>query len=478
MAEPREAIVVGGGIAGLSCAVALAEHGVACTLLEASAELGGRARSWVDDKTGDTVDIGPHVLHSEYRNFPALLARCGTLGRVCWQPETVITIGPLALRHWRLPPPFSLLPDFLRSPGMTARDYVSNSRATWRAMKYGEEQVADLDRFDALDFLRRHGVSEPMIDWFWRFAGMAVMNVPLELCSAASLMRVHSQLIGHRGIHFGFPQAGLSELYVPQCVHRIETAGGRVLRNARVERLETREGMHTAIARGERFSAPTCVLAVPPRELEALRPGLADTRAFEPSPYISCYLWLDRKITRERFWGLPWAPERLNYDFYDLSNIRQGLRASLIASNIIFSHRAHGMSDEEIVEATRREIALHVPGPHNVIHARVHRIPMAIACPKPGTERARPAARTAAPGLYLAGDWTRTALPSSMESAACSGFLAAGEILGRPLALPTRPTEGLAGLVRRWSHRPRRRVDRLQDEREVGVVHHVPRMRR
>jgi squalene-associated FAD-dependent desaturase len=446
----RRALIVGGGVAGLSCAVALAEHGTRVTVLEAGAEPGGRARSWRDDATGDVVDVGPHVVHSEYRNFSALLERCGTLGRIHWQPRKLITIAsqpPLALCHRPLPPPFSLLPDFLQSPGMTARDFASNSRATWSAMKFGEEQVPELDRVNAEHFLRQRGVTDAMLDWFWRFACLAVMNTPLELCSAAALMRVHSQLIGRRGLHFGFPTVGLSELYVPQCVRRIQDAGGDVHVNAHVVKVENTTAI---VAGGARFFADQCILAVPPRELEDICPGLAPTRAFAPSPYISCYLWFDRKITRERFWALPWSPQGLNTDFYDLSNIRAGLERSLVASNIIYSHRASALDDEEILRRTREEVARFV-APGKIVHARVHRIPMAIACPGPGTESRRPPARTAVANVYLAGDWTRTGQPSSMESAARSGFLAAGEILGREIALPSRPTEGLAGLVRRLS---------------------------
>ncbi|HEY3077760.1 MAG TPA: FAD-dependent oxidoreductase [Burkholderiales bacterium] len=107
------------------------------------------------------------------------------------------------------------------------------------------------------------------------------------------------------------------------------------------------------------------------------------------------------------------------------------------------------------IASTLREIAEFVPGAAGakLVHSDVHRIPMGIACPKPGTELKRPASATRMPRLFRAGDWTRTELPSSMESAVRSGFLAAEAILSasarpRSLALAPRPTEGLAGLVR------------------------------
>ncbi|MGE5098217.1 MAG: FAD-dependent oxidoreductase [Betaproteobacteria bacterium] len=461
-AAASDVLIVGAGLAGLACGVALADRGLAVTVLERDAQAGGRARSWVDAATGDTIDIGPHIVHSEYRNFPALLERLGTRSRIAWHRDKLITIVTrprvTELRHRPLTPPLSLLPDLVRAPGLGLRDLLSNTPPTWRAMKFGEDQVPELDSSAAADFLRALGTTEPMIDWFYRFAAMAVMNVPLERCSMAALMRVHSQLIGHRGIHFGFPAIGLAELYAAQAVRAIESAGGRVLLRSHVAATSHSPERHAArLADGTELAGRQCVFAVPPKELAALQPALAPTD-FEPSPYVSLYLWFDRKLTRERFWALPWSPTRMNYDFYDLSNIREGwdARPSVTASNIIYSHAAQELDDGALVEATVREIAQFLPEAAHakVTHASVHRIPMAIVCPTPGSESKRPPARTRLAGVHLAGDWTRTHMPSSMESAVCSGFLAAEAVLAdlgqrESIALETRPNDGLAGLVQR-----------------------------
>jgi 15-cis-phytoene desaturase len=447
----RNVVIVGGGLAGLACAVALRDAGLPVTLVERERFLGGRARSWVDAASGDAIDLGPHVLHSEYANMLAFLERLGTRELVSWQPDKLITLvtrgRAMALRHRPLPPPFSLLPDLVAAAGLSLRDLLSNNRVTWRAMRFDEADVPELDRTSALEYLRACGVSAPMIEWFWSFASLSVMNVPLERCSAAALLRVHSQLIGRRRLHFGFPAVGLADLFAPQAARII----GSVILGAAAVAIEDNS---VILHDGARIAADHVVAAVPPQDLEKL--GWHVPRV-EPSPYISSYLWFDRKLTNERFWAFVGAEKRLNTDFYDLSNIRRGwsARPSVVACNIIYSHRARGMTNDDIIAATRREIAEFAPeaAQARVVHAVVNRISMAIPCPLPGSESARPV-----PSMTLAGDWTRTGLPCSMESAVRSGFMAAEEVLqaaGRPrkLAAPVRPNDGLAGLVQRF--RPR-----------------------
>jgi len=458
--HPGSICIVGGGLAGLSCAVALSDAGQAVTVFESQAWLGGRARSWRHESSGDTVDIGPHVVHSEYRNFLAFLRRLGTHEQIAWQPRKLLTVatarGAYALRHRWLPAPLSLLPDMARAPGLSLRDVISNVRVTRRALEFREEQVAELDRVSGLDLLRSCGTTRRMIDWFWRLASMAVMNVPLERCSAAALMRVHCQLIGHTGVHFGFAAVGLGDLYIDRSVAAIRDRGGTVHMRAEVVSVRRRGGRHVVTLRdGRAHEFDSVVLAVPPASLDALQPGLAPGAAIEPSPYKSVYLWFDRSLTSECFWALLWRADRLNYDFYDLANIRPSLRGrgSIVASNIIYSHRVADWPDDRIVRATLRELCEFAPeaARATVLHADVHDIPMAIAAPLVGTEAQRLPARTSIPALYVAGDWTRTCLPSSMESAVKSGWLAAEAMLadaGRPrsLALPPSPNTPLS----RW----------------------------
>lgn len=461
--------VLGGGLAGLACAVALSDHGIPVTVVERSDRLGGRAGCWRDPVSGDVVDIGPHIFHSEYHNMLALLERLGTRRLVEWQPGKVLSIAskpkPTVLRHYPLPAPLSLGPSILGAPGLGMRDYLSMAPTGWRGMRFGEEQVPALDRMCGLDYFRSLGVTEDLIDWWWRFAAMVVTNVPLERVSAASLMRIHAQLSGYRGLHFGFARVGLGELYTQQASRIIEAAGGRVLKGRGAAWLAGRERIDgVVLADGSHIAAQQVVSALPPHDLASVLPRGWRGRApfdvlprFEPSPYICVYLWFDRDIKAERFASHLWSPGRLNYDFYDLCQIRQGWRGrpTVMASNIIYSHRAHHLSDAEIVRRTVAELAEITPraARARLLHADVHRVPMAIPCPTVGFEGMRPAARSPIPGLVLAGDWTRTRMPCTMEGATKSGYMAAEEVLRergirKRLAIEARMYDDLAGLAR------------------------------
>ena len=469
-----DVLVAGGGVAGLTCAAALADWGFRVTVLERDEILGGRAASWRDGTTGDAVDIGPHVLTSEPRNFLALLRRLGTVDQVAWQPDPLITLHHRGLRlRMRAPPitpPFHGLPNLSNTLRcVSPLDALSNWRIAWQAARLDESASLDLDREDALGYLRRMGVRDGFIDWFWSSAMLALLNVPLQRCSAAAMMRVFRLLLGRSGYCFGFPTVGLAELFVPGCRRAIEAAGGRVVTSAAVAQVLRKDGRFEGVILedGRQLRSRVGVLALPPASLgtvlsgsqEAALSRLAEVAArCEPSPYISTMLWFDRKIGKERFWARTISPTGLNTDFYDLSNIRKGSgdAPSLIASNAIHAVGAWDWNDDRVVAHTLREVSEFAPSAADakLLHARVHRIPMAIPCPLPGFETDRPPWRTGMPGLWLAGDWTATGIPCSMESAARSGAVVAEEIaaeLGtiRKISLAPVETTGLVRLLRR-----------------------------
>ncbi|WP_166253453.1 hydroxysqualene dehydroxylase [Marinobacter salicampi] len=457
MQQNMDVLIIGGGVAGLTAAIGLIDQGFKVTLIEGSDSLGGRAQSMTDRTTGERVDLGPHVMVTQYRNMLKLLENLGTEKQVVWQrrPHLILVDKPepVVMRLRSLPAPLHFAPSMLNVPQVSWADLFSNRRVLWQLMRLDEEGILELDEINAEQHLREMGVSERALDWFWRSAAMTIMNAPLELCSAGALLRFIRYLGGRNDYQVGFAGEGLGDLFAPEAARRIRASGGQVLLDTSVAALVTEDGRE--------LRARFCIVATPLESLLSLVPDdwplryetFANLDRFKPSPYICTYLWFAGKLTKEPFWTKVWSPDNLNYDFYDLSNIKPSLagKSSVIACNCMYSLKSDLLTDEEIVSRTQAEVAEYLPAAAQmeIQHARVHRVPMGIPVPAPGTEKARPDTTTPIPGLYLAGDWINTGLPSSMESAARSGWMAAEQVLakiGRPCAL-AQPLPKLTGLA-------------------------------
>lgn len=466
--------IVGGGLAGIAAAVGLLGKGYDVTIVESNDRLGGRARSWRDEKTGDPVHIGPHIVMSEYPNFFKLLDRLGSRDTVVWQEDLFVTIMEGQTKYEKrqsnwLPAPFTYVPSEMKDDSYGRRDALSNLPVMLYALQMDDEDAMKLDNFNAYGFLRAMGVSDRFINSVWRFSCQAIMNMPLEYCSAGALMKFYRSFIGYNDYKIGFPKEGLGEMFAPQAEDYIENhENGELLMEREVTELmadgDRIDGVR--LGDGTAIESDRTVIALTVPQLQKLLPRdwrrnysyFSELGYFEPCRYISPYIWFDRKITDMMFWARRYDYADLNCDFYDLSNIAPSVEdeRSLITSNIIYSDRVPELSDEEIVEETVYELSESFPEVEDaqVTHSVVNRIPLAIHAPYPGTQQRRPPADSPIEGLYLAGDWIDTGLPSSMEGAAKSGWMTAESILSKDdrsatLVEAPREIEGLAKTIDR-----------------------------
>mmetsp|Transcript_55492 Transcript_55492/g.119779 ORF Transcript_55492/g.119779 Transcript_55492/m.119779 type:complete len:507 (+) Transcript_55492:45-1565(+) len=448
-----DVVVVGGGVAGITAALAAAEAGLKVVLLERQPRLGGRARSWRDPRTGDPVHIGPHVfLDPDYVNLWKLLGRLGTLDQIVWQrrPGPFVTwvtgeqVTDITVAS--LPQPFGWLPPLLRDPHISFLDIHSTVPVLAYALSLSEEELLALDGEAASDLLHRFGVTDRMVNHFWAFMSHAILNVPVEEASACALLRMCQRLVGARGeARFGFAAGGLGDLFTP-AEHILRELGVEVRLRTEVLRLEGSARAEAVVLEGGEVLRPRLgvVLTLPAVEIPGLlqtdwlsaTPELAALSDLLPCPYRAVYIWFDRKITNHQFWARTWDPDSLNCDFYDFSNIYPGWseRPSLIGSNIIDvdARPAGKLSDEELFKGTLRELRENLPAAREaeVLHWTVNRVPQAIHRPVVGTERKRPAAgEVGGLRIFLAGDWCATQFPSSMESAAKAGYACAESLL-------------------------------------------------
>nr|WP_276604427.1 FAD-dependent oxidoreductase [Nannocystis sp. RBIL2] len=455
-----DVVILGGGIAGLTCAVGLLDAGLRLAVVERDELLGGRARSWTDPTTGDPVHVGPHIVTDCYPNFFRLLERLGTADRVVWEPESLLYTmfdgaRAIELRRSSLPPPVQMLATLRADPALGLLDLASNGAPARVALGLDEQEVLRLDGLDGGAALDALGVRPAMQRRYWQFSAMSILNTTLERVSAGSLLRTFHHAITRDAVRVGFPGVGLGDLFAPGARAALEAAGHPVWTGTTAAEILGTEARATGVrlADGRILRARHVVSTLPPGDLAPLLPeswqaraGLDSLRWFSPVPYISVYLWFDRRITARQFWARSYHPDDLNCDFYDYANIYPdwGARPSLVGSNIIDAARVAHWSDAAIVERTREELMENLPAARaaTLRHATVHRIPLAVQAPLPGFEARRPPARSPVEGLLLAGDWTRTGLPSSMESAAASGWRAA-ELVGADAGHPQRLVQPL-----------------------------------
>jgi zeta-carotene desaturase len=420
-----DAVVVGGGLAGLSAATALAERGARVLVLEARPTLGGRATAFTDPATGERVDNGQHVLFGCYHETFRLLRRVGTEADVQIQPRLAIGIVDRDGRASRLvcpplPPPLHLLAGVMRWTALGWRDRLAVVRVH-RARARPDETVRQ--------FLVRRGQTARLIELLWEPLAVAALNQPIDAAAAPPFVAVLRRLFGTdpRDAALAIPLTPLDALYALPARRFIEARGGEVRVNAPA-RIRC-DALHVTV-RNERIDAASVVCAVPwyalPDVFDAPPPPLAaivaNARATAASPIVTVNLWLDRAVTSDAFVGLPGRTMQWVFD----KRLLFGERASHLSLVSSGAESVVARSNEELIQLALREVRAAFPaaGGAAVLRAVVVREKRATFSVAPG-QPPRPETRSAVPGLFLAGDWIETGLPATIEGAVLSGHLAA-----------------------------------------------------
>lgn len=445
---PNEILIIGGGFAGLAAGVALAGAGRRVRLLEQKPYLGGRARSFRDASTGSVVDNGQHIFMGCYHSTTEFLKTIGTLDRIRFQPRLTVHFagkeeGFTALSCPQLPAPWHLLAGVLRSNSFTLSEKLQVLRLGRRL------RSADSGSFSGLTvdgWMAKLGQSERLRRNFWDLLCIAALNEDPRISAAAIFEPVLRLALFHSAAdsRIGLASQGLSECYTEAAADYIRARGGAIEleRNVTEFILSDCEG-HGAGCRGVRLSdgatveADAVLSAIPCFQLARLLPErltggdqfFAGISQMQPSPIISLHLWLDREITDFEFVGL--RGTTIQWLFNRGKILGSGERhVSLVISG---AHEHIRREKEELLESSLRELREVFPAAReaNVLHSLLIKERFATFSPSVGVVGLRPPAVTPIGGLYLAGDWTQTGLPATIEGAVKSGYTAAAEIMRR-----------------------------------------------
>jgi squalene-associated FAD-dependent desaturase len=449
--HPPTVAIAGGGLAGLAAGCALAEAGFRVTLFERRPYLGGRASSYQHPGTGEIVDNCQHVLLGCCTNLLDFYRRAGVQDKIRWYEKlTFLEPGGRAsvITPSALPAPLHTALAFLQADCLSFRDKMAISRA----MAALAPSVPP-DRGESfLDWLKRHGQTAQAIERFWKTILVSALNEDLDRVSvpyAAQVVRESFLKSAAAGL-MGIPTVPLTDLY-SQTGDYIRARGGEIRFRAGVEsfRAET-SGAETSevsvTTNGQEQKYDYLVLAVPFDVLGRILPDTpsaaplaAALGQFSTSPITGIHLWFDRQISDldhavllDRTIQWMFHKSRLidvrNNEARDNVN-GSGSYVELVVS---CSRSLVEKSKAEIVEMAVKETEEFFPDAceAKLLKSTVIKEVHATYSPRPGIDQYRPKPGTAWPRVFLAGDWTATGWPATMEGAVRSGYLAA-EALAR-----------------------------------------------
>jgi hydroxysqualene dehydroxylase len=446
--EPEPGIVViGGGWAGLSCAADLAERGLPVTLLEERPRLGGRACSFADAVTGDEIDNGQHLFMACFSESLRFLERIGTADRIAFQAHLEVPLlDPAgrrsAFRFAPLPSPLHLLTAILGHGALTLRDKIRLLRSLHplrrrvrgnarRERHAGREPAREATVEEWLDAL---GQTPGSRRGLWHPMAIATLNEDPARASSLLFEAVlrESLVSGRSGSRLGLSKVPLSRLVDPALRRYLEERGGRVILNAAVARLRLEGGRVRGVRLrdGSEISAQAVVSAVPhhvlprilPEEIPAGDPFFGRAAAITSSPILSIHLWYDREVMESPFVGLLDSPIHWIFASRAASDGKSpaGARLALVVSG---ARDLVERPASDLANLAAAEVRRYLPRARPAVlrHTLVLKERLATFAPCAGIGALRLPQETPVPNLVLAGDWTDTGLPGTLESAALSG---------------------------------------------------------
>ncbi|MFI0367474.1 hydroxysqualene dehydroxylase HpnE [Actinomadura sp. 1N219] len=422
--------VVGGGLAGITAALALQEAGLRATVYEARPRLGGATHSF--ERDGLTVDNGQHIFLKCCTAYQGLLGRLGAADKVRVQDRFDVRVltpdGPGGrLRRAKAPGPLHLMPALARYALLSPGDRLRAVRASLALDRLDPDDPA-LDGSSMGGWLAGHGQRERARHALWELFVTAALNMKLDDAALGPAAFVcQTALLGRSdAADIGVPAVPLGELHGTIAAARIEEGGGLVRLGAKVTAIEDGPKL---VVNGEPVSADAVVVAVPHRVASSLVPAGACPNRGEwaglgSSPIVNVHVVYDRPVLDEPFVAAVDSPVQWVFDRTAISGLASGqyLAVSVSAADRWIDTPTAELRDvylaalERLFPAARRA---------RVTDFFVTRERHATFRQSPGSGALRPASATRLPWLFLAGAWTDTGWPDTMEGAVRSGLSAA-----------------------------------------------------
>jgi squalene-associated FAD-dependent desaturase len=438
MSAGGRVVVIGGGLAGITAALDCADAGAQVDLVEVRRRLGGAAYSF--EREGLQLDNGQHVFLRACAAYRGLLARLDSAQRVSIQPRLEIPVlrpgcEPAVLRRAALPPPLHLAGALARYPHLTLRQRASAARAALALARLRADDEA-LDRVTFGDWLSRHGQGPRSVSALWDLIALPALNLPAAEASLAlgAFVFNNGLLKATDAADIGFHVATLGETICEPATRALSAAGVEVRLGWRAERLRRVASGFEVDGREEALGAEAVIVAVPHGRAAALLEPVIGTAAhrFErlgSSPIVNLHVVYDRPVCKEAFAAGVDTPVQYLFDRTAAAGAPEG--SQYLAVSLSGAEREMGMS----VDALR---ALYLAALEELLPlARGAKVEFFMATREhaatfraaPGVAALRPGPETTVAGLVLAGAWTDTGWPATLEGAVLSGHAAAARAL-------------------------------------------------
>jgi squalene-associated FAD-dependent desaturase len=452
-------LIIGGGLSGLSAAVELCACGHKTLVLEQHRHPGGRTYSFIDAATGDSVDNGQHLMMGCYHATRRYLHIIGTEYLTLLQPNLRIGFlypykSSLRLACPPLRAPLHLLGGLMRFNSVPLKNRLEMLTVAKQLFRTSLSKEQELDKLNVEEWLIKLGQSNLSRKFLWDIITIGALNNHPKNVSALMLFRVlRAAFLGKReNSSLLLPRAGLSDVLVNPAVEFIRQNGGDVLLGKEVSRFQFEDEKIVSLLTqdGNEYHANAFLSAVPWFGLDRLLSNsgirselviktrsrqICDWDRFKPSSIISIHLWLDRTILEEEFVALidtkvQWIFNK-SYEspwHLDRKTVKQrqdkGQHLSLVISG---AQEFVEMSKEELLTIAMKDLRRVLPKAKNanIVHSIVIKEKRATFSPSPGLEAIRPLPETSFSNLFLAGDWTNTGFPATIEGAVLSGKKAA-----------------------------------------------------
>lgn len=435
-----DVLIIGGGLAGLAAGVQLSRSGHSVLIIEQKQRLGGRTYSFIHPETGDEVDNGQHLMMGCYHSTLKYLHIIGRTGFVEIQKNLSIVFRKentalALLRTSSLPAPLNVLTGLMGLKSLSLSERLSLLRVGFQLLikdPDSDDHLRSITVAQWLDELKQPEVNKRFL---WDIIAIGALNDSTEKISAALFVKVlKSAFFGSRlNSSMMIPKKGLSPVLVDGAADFILKHNGAILLDSAIRSIEKKNDtiISVMLENGEIIRPKAVISAVPYFDLPRLFPepaaiGVTLLERFISSPIITVHLWMDAHFMQEQFAALLDSPFHWVFNksvIYGKAN--EGLMyLALVVSG---AHELVEKEKEELTELAHNELKRFYPAAAaaRVIHSLIIKEKRATFSPSVGMEQVRPSYATTVRNLFLAGDWTDTKLPATIEGAVQSGFDAA-----------------------------------------------------